>query len=169
MEKIQNGLVLKLLKNHPQYFEAWSSFIINAWASEATKPLYEDHFMWMMKSGNTIPTWGVLFKDDEVIGCCGLIVNDFNSRMDVWPYLAAVYISEPYRHLGLGKSMIKTMIAHGFDLGFTSIYCASDLVDFYTSIGFKHIGKTYHPWGENELFEISSLEVQHNKMLLPLM
>ncbi|MBS3990596.1 MAG: GNAT family N-acetyltransferase [Erysipelothrix sp.] len=158
MEAIQNGISFKLLKDYPQYFSEWSSFIISAWASETTKPLYEDHFKWMMQSDNVIPTWGVLLKDNEVIGCCGLIVNDFNSRMDVWPYLAAVYIDESQRGAGHAKTMINTMVQIGFDLGFKDIYCASDLVEFYESLGFKHIGKTYHPWGENELLVISSLE-----------
>jgi N-acetylglutamate synthase-like GNAT family acetyltransferase len=103
----------------------------------------------------------VLTLNDEVIGCCGLIVNDFNSRMDVWPYLAAVYIDDKYRHQGYGTWMIKTMIHHGFELGFKDIYCASDLFEFYQSVGFKHIGKTYHPWGENEIFVISASEIQH--------
>jgi GNAT superfamily N-acetyltransferase len=161
METIQNGLKFNLLKEHPEQFNAWSQFIIKAWGSEVTSPLYVDHFYWMMKSSNSIPTWGVLTLNDEVIGCCGLIVNDFNSRMDVWPYLAAVYIEDKYRHQGYGTWMIKTMIHHGFELGFKDIYCASDLFEFYQSVGFKHIGKTYHPWGENEIFVISASEIQH--------
>ena len=164
METIQNGLTFKLLKEHPEHFTEWSTFIIKAWASEVTKPLYEDHFKWMMQSNNIIPTWGVLLKDNVVIGCCGLIVNDFNSRMDVWPYLAAVYIEESQRGYGYAKTMIKIMVEHGFKLGFNDIYCASDLVTFYESLGFKHIGKTYHPWGENELLMISLPEVPHNDL-----
>ena len=147
-----------MLKEHSEYFFVWSSFIIQAWASEVTKPLYEDHFKWMMQSNNVIPTWGVLLKDNTVIGCCGLIVNDFNSRMDVWPYLAAVYIEQSHRGHGYAKTMIKTMVEIGYKLGFYDIYCASDLVTFYESLGFRHIGKTYHPWGENELLVISLLE-----------
>jgi len=164
METIQNGLTFKLLKEHSEYFFVWSSFIIQAWASEVTKPLYEDHFKWMMQSNNVIPTWGVLLKDNTVIGCCGLIVNDFNSRMDVWPYLAAVYIDESHRDHGRGKTMIMTMVEIGYKLGFNDIYCASDLVTFYESLGFTHIGKTYHPWGENELLVISLPEVPNNEM-----
>ncbi|MCD8519332.1 MAG: GNAT family N-acetyltransferase [Erysipelotrichaceae bacterium] len=155
METIQNGLEFRLIRDYPHHFEEYTAYIIESWGNEVTTPLYQNHFHWMMKTDNVIPTWGVLMLNEKIIGCCGLIVNDFNSRMDVWPYLAAVMIDEAYRKQGLGTWMVKTMVNHGFDLGFKQVYCASDLFSFYKVCGFKHIGKTYHPWGENELFEIS--------------
>ena len=107
-----------------------------------------------------------MLYEGQIIGCCGLIVNDFNSRMDVWPYLAAVYVHDDYRHKGYASWMIKRMVLHGFDLGFENIYCASDLFSLYEKVGFTHIGKTYHPWGENDLFVINVCERPHIEMSL---
>lgn len=127
------------------------------WASENTMALYEDCISHSTSNKSSVPNWYLLKEGDQIIGCAGLITNDFISRMDLWPWLCALYIEPDYRGQGLGFKLVKKIIEDTRAGGFEKLYLCTDHVGYYEKGGFKFIGQGYHPWGDtSRIYEIET-------------
>lgn len=137
------------VREHPDQLESIITYFQKVWASEASMMVYDDAIRSSLMSDNALPQWFILKDEENIIGCAGLITNDFISRMDLYPWLCALYIDESYR----GKHLSSLLIDYGKkkakELGFLNLYLCTDHVGYYEKFGFSKIGIGYHPWGEN--------------------
>ncbi len=67
-----------------------------------------------------IPTTWVCFDDDEnVVGSVAIVHSDMDTRKELGPWLASVYVDESQRGKGLGKIMVQHVMdecrAQGID------------------------------------------------------
>lgn len=91
-----------------------------------------------------------------MIGCAGLITNDFISRGDLYPWINALFIDENYRGFAFGKSLIDYSKTYAKEVGFEHLYLCTGHVGYYEKYGFKYIRQGYHPWGgESRIYEIN--------------
>lgn len=110
--------------------------------------IYDDCISHSITSNNPLPQWYLLEKDEEIIGCAGLITNDFISRMDLYPWICAIYIDEKHRGNNYGSLLIDKAKDDAKKAKFEHLYLSTDHIGYYEKLGFEYIGQGYHPWGE---------------------
>lgn len=135
------------LRKTPEQLERFIEFFVRHWHNEA---LYRDCLTACMNSDSRLPQWYLLVNHaDEIIGGAGLITNDFISRMDLMPWLCALYIEEPYRGNAFGAQLIEYVKAETGHLGYDRLYLCTDHANYYEKYGFEYLGNGFHPWGES--------------------
>lgn len=83
--------LINVKKNH-RYKDSTIKFFQEKWASDENRILYEDCISSCLYSKNDLPQWYLIEKSGVIIGGAGLITNDFISRMDLYPWLCALYV-----------------------------------------------------------------------------
>ncbi|AUU11251.1 GNAT family N-acetyltransferase [Serratia marcescens] len=118
------------------------------WATAETLMMYEDAINRSLGAINPLPQWYLLMENDRILGCAGLITNDFISRGELYPWLCALYVEEAQRGRGHGAKLIEHVAAETRRLGFPQLHLCTDLEGYYERSGFVYNGLGYHPWGE---------------------
>jgi GNAT superfamily N-acetyltransferase len=139
------------LREHSHWLEPGIRYFQDRWASEARRPVYDDCIRHSVNSPSPLPHWILLVEGDEILGGAGLITNDFISRMDLWPWLCALFVEPSHRGNDLGRLLIEHLQQMTKDLGFKALYLASDHLGYYERFGFKVIGNGHHPCGESSM------------------
>lgn len=143
------------VREHPEYKNRIIAFLQKSW-SEVLPEIYSDCIKHCIGSPNPLPQWYVLESDGQFIGCAGLITNDFISRMDLYPWLAALYIDEQFRGNSYALLLIEKAKEDAKNAGFEKLYLSTDHVGYYEKYGWKYIGNGYHPWEEqSRIYEIT--------------
>lgn len=118
------------------------------WATAETLMMYEDAINRSLGAANPLPQWYLLVENDRILGCAGLIINDFISRGELYPRLCALYVEEAQRGRGYGAKLIEHVAAETRRLGFPQLHLCTDLEGYYERNGFVYNGLGYHPPGE---------------------
>lgn len=137
------------VREETAFCEAAISYIAARWASERSRPVYENCIGSCIDSPSPLPQWYLLTADGGICGCAGLIPNDFISRMDLCPWLCALFVEERFRGRAWGRLLIERAKSDAAAFGYRNLYLATDHVGYYERYGFSYIGTGYHPWGES--------------------
>lgn len=142
------------VRENPDYKDIAIKYLQSKWPS-VYPPIYEDCLNHCIGSPSPLPQWYLLIKDDEIIGCAGLITNDFISRMDLSPWACAVYIEEAHRGHFYSSLLLEKAKEDTAKAGFKKLYLTTEHVGFYEKLGFNYIGQGYHPWeSDSRMYEI---------------
>lgn len=136
------------LRRNPEFKDKAITYFQESWPN--VYPLiYQDCIENSLHSSGPLPQWYLSKKGEEIIGCAGLITNDFISRMDLYPWICALYLDPKFRGQNLGAKLIDYVKEDAKRLGFKLIYLCTDHIGYYEKLGFSYIGDGYHPWGES--------------------
>ena len=137
------------VRQEPHYAQQAIQYFQQQWANEKSAMVYEDCIISCLNSNSLLPQWNLLFDDERSIGCAGLVTNDFISRMDLYPWLYALYIDEAYRGRNLGALLIALVKEDAKKSGFHHLYLATDHIGYYEHYSFAYLAHGYHPWGKS--------------------
>ncbi len=135
------------VRKNPEYKDKAIEYFQRNW--QCVLPMiYEDCISHCISAMNPLPQWYLLEKESEIIGCAGLVTNDFISRMDLYPWVCAIFIEEEYRGNAYGSLLIEKAKNDTKKAGFEYLYLCTDHIGYYEKYGFDYIGQGYHLWGE---------------------
>ena len=144
------------VRENPEYFERAVDYFSEKWSID--RCIYEDSISHSINTVSPLPRWYLLMEGDTVIGSYGLIVNDFISRQDIWPWLCALYVEKDKRKNGYGGVLLKHGLKEAKKLGFAKVYLSTDHTSYYERYGWRFIGMGYGPFGASRIYENDSTE-----------
>ena len=136
------------VRENPTYGNHAIQYLQKSWPG-VYPVIYEDCIQHSLTSVNPLPQWYLLEQAGSIIGCAGLITNDFISRMDLYPWVCAVFIDEQYRGRNYGALLLEKAKEDAAKAGFANLYLCTDHIGYYEKYGFAYIGQGYHPWEES--------------------
>ncbi len=136
------------LRETPEIKNELTEYLQLQWGSDETNELYRDCLEHATTAQLSLPMWYALKDEGKIIGCAGLIPNDFISRMDLMPWLCALFIDEAHRGKNLSRLIIDQIKNDTRKLGYQKLYLCTDHVGLYEKMDFIYIGDGFHPWGE---------------------
>ncbi|WLR48291.1 GNAT family N-acetyltransferase [Halobacillus litoralis] len=113
------------------------------WGSEDNFMLYEDCIRQSLKNGDDLPQFYILMDKNEIIGTYALLRNDMNSRQDLCPWLACLYVHPDHRGRKVGKQLLSHASQEADRLGYDFIYLATDLEGYYEKYGWEQEGEAF--------------------------
>jgi GNAT superfamily N-acetyltransferase len=146
------------VREQPSYKDKAIAYFQKSWKS-VLPIIYEDCITHCINARNPLPQWYLLIKDEEIIGCAGLIVNDFISRGDLYPWICALFIEEQHRGNAYATLLMEKAKEDAKNAGFDYVYLCTEHIGYYEKYNFTYIGQGYHPWGEtSRIYEYKLVE-----------
>ena len=142
------------IREKPEYKNQAITYFQQSWTS-VWPIIYQDTITHCINARNPLPQWYLLEKGNEIIGCAGLVTNDFISRGELYPWICALFIEEKHRGNAYGSLLVEKAKSDAKKIGFTHIYLSTTHIGFYEKYDFNYIGQGYHPWGtESRIYEL---------------
>lgn len=133
------------VRQNPEYKDRAIAYLQQSWP-EISPIIYEDCISNSISAQQFLPQWYLLETNGEIIGCTGLITNDFISRMDLYPWICALFIDDQHRGNAYASLLLEAAKKDTKAAGFKHLNLCTDHIGYYEKYGFQYIGKGYHPW-----------------------
>ncbi|MFC4410474.1 GNAT family N-acetyltransferase [Chungangia koreensis] len=131
------------LRDRMDLFEEAVKVFWDEWGSETNYNTYYDAMFHACKTDGVIPRFYIVLEQDQIIGTYALLMNDFISRQDLYPWFACLYVHPDYRSKHIGSQLLKHAQEEVRKKGFDSLYLATDLDDYYEKYGWSYLADGY--------------------------
>jgi N-acetylglutamate synthase-like GNAT family acetyltransferase len=99
--------------------------------------------LWGSANRDRIPLTVVALEKNEVRGAASLIEHDMETRMELTPWLAGVFVGEQYRRRGIGAELVRRIMAEAGRLKVPLLYLYTVHSEkFYAALGWKLMERT---------------------------
>ncbi|MDD4125053.1 MAG: bifunctional GNAT family N-acetyltransferase/class I SAM-dependent methyltransferase [Eubacteriales bacterium] len=129
------------VRESPEYIDRAADYFSSKW--NIAKSIYQDCIVNSITTDSPLPRWYLMIKNNDIIGGYGLIVNDYISRQDLWPWLCAVYVEKNERGKALGSRLLQHGRREAAKLGFSAVYLCTSHIGYYEKYDWRYIGGAY--------------------------
>jgi len=131
---------LEYLADHPEALPTLAQWQHGEWGNLRVGDTLEKRMVRLQASLNRdkIPLTVVALDNGTVLGSASLIAHDMETRMELTPWLAGVYVGEPYRRRGIGAELVRRIMAEAGRLKVPVLYLYTVHSEkFYAALGWK--------------------------------
>ncbi|PFA63202.1 GNAT family N-acetyltransferase [Bacillus sp. AFS015802] len=129
--------IIELQKDSNRFEEAVNVFW-KQWGSEDNYTFYHDCMFHSCRTEEDLPRFYIALQEDEIIGTYALLRNDLNSRQDLYPWFACLYVAPGHRGDGLGSILLEHALKEVHEKGYNRLYLTTDLEGYYEKYGWTH-------------------------------
>lgn len=98
-----------------------------------------------LRNRDRIPMTVVALDNDVVLGSASLIAHDMETRMELTPWLAGVYVGEQFRRRGIAAQLVQRIMAEAKQLRVPQLYLYTvDSERLYAGLGWRLQEKTVY-------------------------
>ena len=97
------------LRDHPHHVEELARWHHEEWAYLSPGKTLEqrtESFRSSLESDTFIPSAFIAVDGEELLGSAGIISTDMETRQDLTPWLAGVYVKPAKRQQGIGSALV---------------------------------------------------------------
>src|SRR3954469_21029064 len=94
-----------VLQDRNDLFEKAVQVFWKEWGSETNYKFYEDCMLQSTTTSSDLPRFYVAIEEGKIIGTYALLRNDINSRQDLCPWLACLFVDENHRCKEIGSKL----------------------------------------------------------------
>lgn len=149
MNRLLNALTVELKPVHsvPEMIRPVAGWLYSEWGRHlpgrsidtAESSLRQD------PDANGLPSTLIAVEGSEPVGVARLVESDLESRPDLGPWLASVFVPEEIRGRGIGTMLCSGIVDIARRSGFPAIYLFTpDRAGFYERQGWSVIGSEEH-------------------------
>ena len=118
------------------------------WGNKNNFRFYEDTILNSCKIENTLPRFYIALMDNRIIGTYALLMDDFSSRQDLFPWFACLWINPDFRGNNFGMILQKHAIQESLRFGYKNLYLCKDLNGYYEKSDWTFLSNAYLISGE---------------------
>jgi GNAT superfamily N-acetyltransferase len=136
---------IEYLSDHPEALPTLAQWQHGEWGHLRPGDTLEKRQarLWSHASGDRIPLTVVALDENEVFGSASLIEHDMETRMELTPWLAGVFVGEQYRRRGIGAELVRRIMAEARRLKVPLLYLYTlHSEKFYVALGWKLVERT---------------------------
>lgn len=80
--------------------------------------------------------------DEELLGSAAIVASDMDTRPELSPWLASVFVAPAHRNKGIGAALVKQVVARAKQTGIETLYLFTpDREPFYQTLGWQTLYK----------------------------
>lgn len=136
------------LAGHKEIIPTLARWFYQEWAYLHPDRTLEDVERLIGERTNTtkIPVALVAFEGGELLGTVCLKVHDMDTRLDLTPWLAGLYVTAPWRRKGIGTALVSAIEKKAHELQVEKLYLFTPASEgFYSRLGWHVYERTeYH-------------------------
>jgi N-acetylglutamate synthase-like GNAT family acetyltransferase len=139
MMKIEN------LADHPEALRVLAEWQHAEWGYLRPGDTVEKRMVRLQGYANRdrIPLTVVALEEDNVLGSASLIAHDMDTRMELTPWLAGVFVGDAYRRRGIGAELVRRIMAEAGALEVPLLYLYTVHSErFYAALGWTLLERT---------------------------
>lgn len=144
------------LAHHKQFIPEIADLIFGQWSDLLLADGIDKEQLRLMleERANTerLPIAFVATRNGELLGTGSIKMAEPGTRPGLSPWLAGMYIKEPYRGTGVGAQIVRALEAKAHALGVETMYLSvGSAVGFYERLGWSVLEEQVNSFGVKEV------------------